>query len=516
MQQGKVYLIGAGPGDIGLLSLKAKKILQCADTIIYDYLADEKLLRFAKEKATFIYVGKKSNQHTMKQEDISKLLVEEGKKGKIVARLKGGDPFVFGRGGEEALLLQENAIAFEIIPGITSAISVPAYAGIPVTHRGIAASFAVITGHEDPTKEETSLNYEKLATATDTLIFLMGIENIQNITKNLIQHGRSKDTPIALIRWGTKKEQQVLTTTLENAPSAVKKENFKAPAIFIIGEVVNLRQKLAWFDNPTLKPLYGKTIIVTRARQDASFFAESLENLGANVIEFPTIKITKPEDNYKAIDEKITPISKKNPYKWIIFTSENAVHHFFQRLFKLEKDARILFASKIVAIGKKTRDTLKEYGILADIMPLDYSAEGLLKILAKEIKPHDKILIPRAKIAREILVQKLQALGGEVHVVHVYQTILEKQEEKITHIKKMLQENQINALTFTSSSTVNNFFKLIEDKTLLKNVKIIAIGDITKKTAQDHGLEDIITAKEATTYSMVETIMNIYRRQENV
>ena len=334
-KSGKVYLIGAGPGDYRLLTLKACDCLKMADTVVYDRLADERILQYAPRDAEFIYVGKASSQHTMTQDKICQLLVDLAKEGKTVVRLKGGDPFVFGRGGEEALLLQENGLPFEIVPGVTSAISVPAYAGIPVTHRGVAASFAVVTGHEDPTKENSDINWQQLATATDTVVFLMGVANLPKITARLMENGRSGDTPVAIIRWGTKAQQQVWTSTVAEAADLVKSESIKPPCIFLVGNVVKLREKLAWFDNPKLKPLFGKRVLVTRARAQASLLAEKLETLGAACTEAPAIRIQPPADGFGALDKAIGEL---DAYNWLIFTSANGVNYFFDRLLAAGRD----------------------------------------------------------------------------------------------------------------------------------------------------------------------------------
>ena len=284
---GIVYLIGAGPGDPKLITVKGRECIEQADVIVYDYLADSHLLKWAKLEAELVYVGKRCRNHTMKQEDINALLVERGQQGKIVARLKGGDPLVFGRGGEEAMALREGNVPFEFVPGVTSAIAAPAYAGIPVTQRAMATSFAVVTGHEDPTKPESGIHWDGLATAVDTVCFVMGVTNLPLISSRLIEHGRSPKTPVALVRWGTKPVQEVLVSTLEHVVDDVHKAGIKAPAIIVVGDVVNLREQLRWFDN---KPLFGKTILVTRARAQASVLTEQLMALGANVIEAATIK----------------------------------------------------------------------------------------------------------------------------------------------------------------------------------------------------------------------------------
>ena len=300
--KGMVYLVGAGPGDYRLITLKGIECLKRAEVVVYDRLADERILGWAPEDAERIYVGKASSHHTMRQEDISALLAAKAQEGKTVVRLKGGDPFVFGRGGEEGLLLEEKGIPFEIVPGVTSAISVPAYAGIPVTHRAVATSFAVVTGHEDPTKGGSNMRWDKLATGVDTLVFLMGVANLPRITQKLIENGRSADTPAAVIRWGTKPEQRVLVTTVGRAAEDVQRAGLKPPAIFLVGDVVKLRDRLQWFDRLSQRPLFGRRVLVTRARSQASRLTAALEELGAEVREVPAIRIAPPADGYAAID----------------------------------------------------------------------------------------------------------------------------------------------------------------------------------------------------------------------
>jgi uroporphyrinogen III methyltransferase/synthase len=496
---GIVYLVGAGPGDYRLISVKACDCLKKADTVVYDRLADERILSYAPKTAEYIYVGKASSQHTMRQEDINQLLVDKAKEGKVVVRLKGGDPFVFGRGGEEALLLLENKLPFEIVPGITSAISVPAYAGIPVTHRAVATSFAVITGHEDPTKGESNMRWDKLSTGVDTLVFLMGVGNLPHITSKLIENGRAADTPAAVIRWGTKPEQEVLVTTVGKAAEDVAKAKLKPPAIFIVGEVVNLREKLAWFDN---RPLFGKKVLVTRAREQASKLTAALEELGAQCIESPSIRIVEPRDGYAAIDAAIASLAQ---YDWLIFTSTNGVEHFFARLQQKGMDTRSLGKAKIAAIGVATANQLKEHGILADRIPAEFRAEGILEVLKEDIEAGMKILIPRAQEAREILPEKLRELGAVVEVAPVYQTIAGETDASM--VKDLLKTGGIDLVTFTSSSTVSNLLKIIGgDAKLLANVKKACIGPITAKTCQDLAIETDIVAEEYTIHGLVEAI----------
>lgn len=503
MKQGIVYLVGAGPGDYKLISVRALEYIQIADTIVYDRLADDRLLSTARPDVELIYVGKASSAHTMRQEDINQLLVDKAQEGKVVVRLKGGDPFVFGRGGEEALLLVENKIPFEIVPGITSAISVPAYAGIPVTHRGIATSFAVVTGHEDPAKAESTIKWSHLATAVDTLVFLMGVENLPHITANLIEHGRSADTPAAVIRWGTKPEQRVLVTTVGQAAADVARQGIKPPAIFIVGEVVTLREKLAWFDQRTL---FGKTALVTRAREQASALTAELEALGAQCIEAPAIKLVPPV-SYAELDESI---EKLNTYNWLIFTSVNGVDSFFNRLHELKRDSRALGSACIAAIGAQTAARLKDYGILADIVPLEFRAEGIIEALTGRIERGMSVLIPRALVARDILPEKLREMGATVDVVPVYRTLIGDTDGN--SLAEKLSGGSIDLVTFTSSSTVTNLLDLLgpQGAELIKNAKVACIGPITASTCLENCINPDVIAGEYTIKGMVQAIVKMY------
>ncbi len=494
-----VYLIGAGPGDAGLLTVKAREILKVAEIVIYDRLADEKILNCVPATAEKIYVGKSAGRHTLPQNEINRLLVEKSKTAKIIVRLKGGDPFVFGRGGEEALTLRENNIDFEIISGVTSTVAVPAYAGIPVTHRGVATSFAVVTGHEDPAKSESSINWEKISTAVDTLIFLMGVENLPKITAKLIENGRAKNTPAAVIRNGTKNSQQVLVSTLENISAEVLKKNIKPPAIFVVGEVVNLRDDLKWFDT---KILFGKKIVVTRTREQASKLSSQLENLGAEVIEFPTIKITAPSDNFKKLDAAISNI--KN-FSWIIFTSANGVEKFFERLKFFKLDARALSNAKIAVIGSATAEKLSNYGILADLIPAEFRAESLVDALKNSVRG-ENILIARAEIAREVLPVELEKFGANVTVAAAYKTV---------PADKKINFNEINLITFTSSSTVENFVAAVGSE-IFSKVKTAAIGPITAETLKKFGVKVDIVASKFTIAGLVDAIKNFYEGEKIV
>jgi len=506
MKKGKVFLVGAGPGDPELLTIKAQKVLQKADVIVYDYLASEEILDLAKQEAEKIYVGKKAGKHTLPQEDINNLLIKKAKQGKIVVRLKGGDPFVFGRGGEEAEALFEENIPFEIIPGITSAIAVPAYAGIPVTHRDYTSTLAIITGHEAEGKAESKIDFSALA-KIGTLIFLMGVKNLPFIVENLIKNGKSEDTPVAIIRWGTLEKQKTVVGCLKDIVEKAKKENISPPAVIIVGEVVKLREKLAWFEK---KPLFGKKIVITRTRKQASKLSEKLRELGAKCYEIPTIEI-KPLES-KEMEEEI---KKLGSYDWIVFTSENGVEIFLQKVFEQGFDARIFSHIKIAVIGSATKNKLLSFGLKADLMPQNsFTQEGLVSEFSKLNLREKRILIARAKKARNVLPEKLKELGAYVKVLPIYETVLpENSKEKLKNVVK----EGVDVITFTSSSTVENFFELLkEEKALMEKLKketvFASIGPITTETLKKYGFEPQIQAKVYNIDGLIEAILNWFEK----
>jgi len=498
---GKVFLVGAGPGDPRLLTVGAMNCLRKADVVVYDHLADESILSYVPPTAERIYVGKQSRKHTMQQEDINVLLADKADEGKTVVRLKGGDPFVFGRGGEEALVLLARGIPFEVLPGVTSAISVPAYAGIPVTHRGVAVSFAVITGHEDPTKSESHVQWKHLATGVDTLIFLMGVANLPVITKNLIAYGRPADTPAAIIRWGTRPNQETYVTTLGEAAAMAERDGIRPPAIFIVGEVVNLRDQLRWFDRADIRPLHGKNILVTRARAQASDLTEKLTALGASCIEAPVIRIAPPADNYAALDRAIGEL---HTYHWLIFTSVNGAEHFFSRLHTAGKDSRALGYAKIAAIGSATAKALCSFGIHADIVPEEFRAEALIDALAPILPPRARILLARAQEARDVLPESLRSHGAAVDVIPAYETVPEREGGE--ELAEQLMRGEIDFVTFTSSSTVKNLVRQLGNITPLQHTKIACIGPVTAETARSFALEPDIIAENYTIDGLVHAI----------
>lgn len=498
---GKVFLVGAGPGDPRLLTVGAMNCLKQADVVVYDHLADESILSYVPAEAERIYVGKQSCKHTMRQEDINVLLADKADDGKTVVRLKGGDPFVFGRGGEEALVLLARGIPFEVLPGVTSAISVPAYAGIPVTHRGVAVSFAVITGHEDPTKSESHIRWKHLATGVDTLIFLMGVANLPVITKNLIDNGRPADTPAAIIRWGTRADQETYVTTVGEAAAMAERDGILPPAIFIVGEVVKLREQLRWFDRADIRPLHGKRILVTRARAQASALTEQLTALGASCIETPVIRIAPPADSYAALDHAIDEI---HVYQWLIFTSTNGVEHFFARLHHAGKDTRVLGYAKIAAIGSATAKALRSFGVHADIVPKEFRAEALVDALSPILPPHARILLARAQEARDVLPESLRTHGATVDVAPAYATVPEREGGE--ELAARLMRGEIDFVTFTSSSTVKNLVQQLSNITPLQHTKIACIGPVTAETARSFALEPDIVAEHYTIDGLVHAI----------
>ncbi|MBI4357725.1 MAG: uroporphyrinogen-III C-methyltransferase, partial [Candidatus Omnitrophica bacterium] len=429
---GFVSLVGAGPGDPKLLTLRGKEVLEQADVVIYDYLVHPSLLRLAPQ-AKHIYVGKKGGDpDSTRQDSIDQLLVRLACEGKRVVRLKGGDPFVFGRGGEEAMALAKNKIRFEVVPGISAGIAAPAYAGIPVTHRGYASKVTFLTAHEDPRKKREHVDWKAIAGLSGTLVIFMGIKTLPNIIKRLLHYGKDRRTPVSVIRWGTTAQQRVVTGTLANIVNKVKQVALKPPAITVIGQVNRLRPLLNWFEK---KPLFGKTVLVTRSRKQASQLSDRLESLGANVVEVPTIDIS-PINNFRILDEAIhqmaTPHANPLPsrgegrvrgiYDWIVFTSENGVEIFFNRLRDLRKDARVLKNVRIAAIGPGTQAKLQSFFVEPDLLPNVFTTEGLVKAFKTCGISGKKILLLRTTIAPKLLHDSLKKLGAFVTEIPVYKT----------------------------------------------------------------------------------------------
>ncbi len=489
----KTYLVGAGPGDPGLLTLKARDVLAAADVVIYDYLANESMLEYCGKDTELIYAGKRGGEHTLSQEEINRLLVEKAKSGFTVARLKGGDPFVFGRGAEEVEELREGGVEVEIVPGVTSAVAALAYAGIPLTHRKCASSACLITGHEDPNKPESLHNWQSLANSSSTLVFFMGVKKINNICDNLLQHGLDPQTPAALVRWGTTCMQESLFSSISDIPEKAKSEGFSPPALLVIGDVVNMKQEPSWFEK---KSLLGNGVIVTRAREQASSLRSILEDMGACVYQFPTIAI-QPMEDYSALKESIQNIQD---YKWIVFTSVNGVKYFWEQLEAMDLDARSLGQCRIAAIGPATANRLVDKGIKPDFVPDTYVAESIVQGLLDRNVQGEKVLIPRAEKAREVLPGELEEAGAKVEVLPVYKTVLA--EESSGKINQAIEQGSIQYITFTSSSTVENFFQLFSPRELANyvpnNIKLACIGPITARTLENYGFQADIIPEEYT------------------
>jgi uroporphyrinogen III methyltransferase / synthase len=507
-KKGKVYLVGAGPGDAGLITVRGLECIQLADVIVYDNLANPSFLKHARPDTEIIFAGKMAKKHTLTQDEINALLVGKAQEGKIVTRLKGGDPFVFGRGGEEAEELQKAGFRFEIVPGISSSIAAPAYAGIPVTHRGIATAFMVITGHEDPTKEETQVDWAGVAKFFGTRVILMGVERIGTIAEELMRHGASPETPVAMVRWGTTGKQQTIQGTLATIADIASKADFKPPAVTVVGEVVRLREKLNWFEQ---RPLFGRRIVVTRSREQASELVRQLTELGADVLEIPTIRIEPPQ-SLTPLREAIDGVGE---YDWLVFTSPNGVDAFFREFFVHRKDIREMGPLKIAAIGAVTTQKLSELRLEVDLQPKEFTTEALLAEFKKSVSCENlKMLLPRADLADQRLARGLEDLGAIVDDLDAYQTVPET-EDRSGHRARLLSEGA-DMVTFTSSSTVANFCNLVDVPALLKQypqMRFASIGLQTSQAAREHGLEVAIEAKVHTVPGLVEAILTLVTKK---
>ncbi len=511
-ERGKVYLIGAGPGDPELITLKGRRCLEEADVVIYDYLANPRLLGHAHPEARRVYVGKKSDKHTVEQESINALLIEEAERGHIVARLKGGDAFIFGRGGEEALALAEAEIDFEIVPGVTSAYAVPAYAGIPVTHRGLAADVSFITGRQRHTDDDPEIAWDLLGKGGGTLVFLMGVTSLPEIVEKLTAHGRAVETPTAVIRWGTTGDQKCTTGTLADIVERIRADGLRPPGVIVVGEVVTLREKLQWFEK---KPLFGRRVVITRAASQVSVLSEALTAAGADVIDFPTLEI-HPVDDYTVFDEAITALqTDSSAFDWTILTSANAVRFMIKRLDELELDVRALGSSKLAAVGTATAAALAVENLRADLIPKDFRAEGLISELDRIGIKGKNILIPRAREGREILPESLRELGARVSVAPLYMNVPAK--TPVEPLVEALTAGEVDYITFTSGSTVKNFLSRLAEGGLevggiagdgpLGRAKTAIIGPVAATTATGFGLSVDVIPGKATIPALVAAII---------
>ncbi|MBI5834418.1 MAG: uroporphyrinogen-III C-methyltransferase [Armatimonadetes bacterium] len=494
VRQGTAYLVGAGPGDPGLLTVRGREILVAADAVIYDRLANPTLLGLARPDAVLIDVGKTPGRHAMTQEEINAAIVEQARLGRSVCRLKGGDPFVFGRGGEEALECLAASVPFEIVPGVTSSIAAAAYAGIPVTHRNVATSFAVITGHENPDKPETQVDWAGIAHGADTLVFLMGIGNLAEITAQLIRHGRAADTPVAVVQWGTWTRQRVVEGTLSTIAQLVADSGLKPPAVTIVGAVAALRERLAWWDR---KPLFGRRVVVTRSRTQASDLTDLLTDVGAEAIELPVIAIAA-RDVAEAVGRLV---AAGLPHDWVVFASSNAVDLFFAALAAAGADARLLAGSKVGAVGASTAEALARHGLRADFVPTSFSGEDF----AKQVGSPEglRFLFPGAAAASDDMPRELRARGAEVELLPLYDTVPDPSDGAA--VARRFADGEVDAVTFTSSSTVRLFRELLPDVDL-SGICLAAIGPRTADTMRELGLEPTVVAATSRLSALVEAL----------
>jgi uroporphyrinogen III methyltransferase/synthase len=497
---GTCYLVGAGPGDLGLVTLRAKECIELADVLVYDALSSPELLRWTKPGCEKIHVGKRAKDHALPQDQINALIVEKTKAGKNVVRLKGGDPMIFGRGGEEAAELAAAGVPFEIVPGISSSIGGPAYAGIPVTHRDHCTQLTIFTGHEDPTKGFSSIDFAQLAKAPGTKVFLMGVARLREITAAFIDNGADPNTPIALTRWATTARQSTIEGTLATIADIADKANFSSPAVAVIGGVVTERKKINWFEK---RPLFGKRIVVTRTREQAGELSKALRDLGADVIELPTIRIEPPEDRL-GFAEMVT---SAHEYDWLVFSSPNGVEHFFNGFFAAYDDARSLGHPRIAAIGNGTAKKIRDYRFAVDLIPERFVAEGLIAAFKKLNVENLTMLWVKAAETRDIIGDGLAALGAIVDECIAYRTVPET--EDITGARASLTENGADLITFTSGSTVDHFFNL----GLLWPQGCLAgsIGPVTSEALRKHGTPPAFEAAKHDIPGLVAAIVKHFK-----
>jgi len=503
--KGKVALVGAGPGDPGLITAHGLELIKKAEVVVYDFLANPALVENAPANAEKIYVGKKGGDHTLEQDGINKLLYEKAAVGNFVVRLKGGDPYIFGRGSEEMSYLVERGIEVEVVPGIPAAIGAAAYAGIPLTDRRYTASLAFITGHEDPTKSESTIHWEHLAKGVGTIVFYMGVKNLPEITKKLMEHGRPAVTPVSVVEWATMPRQRVVSGTLGTIAEVAARENIRPPALTIVGEVNELRGPLGWFEK---RPLFGKTVVVTRSRAQASVLVEELRALGAETVEMPTIAIAPPDD-YTALDAAVKRVAD---YDWVVFTSVNGVDAFFARLHAAGRDARALAGVKVASMGPATSQRLLEFGVAADFQPEKFVAEAVFEGLrALEAPAGRKYLLPRADIAREALLDLLRAAGAVVDVVDAYKTV--PGDFDADGLRARIAEGAVDAVTFTSSSTARFFVERLGAGFVEENKSkfaAISIGPITSETLRSLGIDPAAESEVHTIPGLVGVLKDFF------
>ncbi len=494
--KGRVHLVGAGPGDPGLLTLRAAELLRAADVLLYDALVADAIVALAPPGCERVFVGKRRAAHAMPQADIERLMIEKARAGKRVVRLKGGDPFVFGRGGEEAQALRKAGVAFDVVPGISSAVAAPAYAGIPLTHREHAASFTVITGHEDPTKPATALDWAKLADPQRTLVLLMATATLGEIAQQLIEHGLDSATPVAVVQDGTRPSQRTVSGTLATIAADVARVKVGSPTVVVIGAVAALRETLSWFDTG---PLFGRRVLITRAGHQSDAFARELLERGAEPISAPTIAIQPPDDPRPAEDA----LDELASFAWIVFTSQNGVDAFFERLAARGRDARAIAGAKVAAIGERTAERLERHGIRADLVPPMYLSEEVAAAVVERSRSGDRVLLYRASEARDVLPRALEAAGRRVTDIAAYATVLPRDPEFAGKVARA------DVLTFTSASTVRGFVALLGDNDAAAAARgkcVACIGPITAEAATAAGLLVDVVAGVYTTAGILDVL----------
>ena len=497
-QSGICFLTGAGPGDLGLVTLRARQVIETAEVVVYDYLCNEEILAWAPKEAELIYAGKKEGTHTIPQDEINAMLVDRTKAGKRVVRIKGGDPLLFGRGGEEAEALVAAGLDFEIIPGVSSAFAVPAYAGIPVTHREHSSQLTVFTGHEDPAKPNPAIDYGQLLRQPGTKVMLMGVKRLEQVTSALLAEGADPQMPVALIRWGTTARQQTVNGPLSDIVRIVRECDFSAPAVAVFGEVVNLRKKLNWFET---RPLFGKRMVVTRSREQAGALSGALRDLGADVFELPTIRIEPPRD----LLEFGQLVQDAHTYDWVVFTSPNGVSAFFEMFYKIYKDAREIGGVRIAAIGPATAARVRDFRLCVDLQPEESVGEAMVRAFLKDgTVENQRILIARADKSRDVLPVELTKMGAIVDEAIAYRTVPETNGAGIERFKR----EGADLITFASSSSVENFMNL--RLPLSPELHTASIGPITTKTMRELGLRVDIEAKRHDLPGLVAAIKNYY------
>jgi uroporphyrinogen III methyltransferase/synthase len=497
-------LVGAGPGDAGLLTVRGAELLGRADVVVYDALVNPELLRLAPKSAEVIYGGKRARNHTIDQEQLNGLLIEKARSGKTVVRLKGGDPYVFGRGGEEAEELADAGIPFEVVPGVSSFVAVPNYAGVPLTHREYCSRLTLITGHEDPAKEASTIDWPQVAKTPGTKIVMMGTDRIGQIAQTLIGHGMDAATPIAVVRWGTTGQQQSIEGTLATIAEVAAKTKIGPPTVAVIGEVVKLRSKLNWFER---RPLFGQRIVVTRTREQSSQLSQRLIEHGAEVLEVPTIKIEHPTNRQGVVDAFL----ELHSYDWLVFTSPNGVTAFFEYFFRRFHDMRDIGGARIAAVGPATANKLKELHLQVDLMPDEALAANIAEAFCEfESIENLKICLLRAEVATPELPAALEALGAIVDDIACYKTVPETDD--LSGATAKLVEGGANWVTFTSSSTVQHFHARFDLPVLLKKfpqMRLASIGPQTSKTIAALGLKPAVEAREHTIEGLVEALLRV-------